>query len=58
MSGQDDELHIIMVTFSFSVSELWPFDCFLYLFCVIFILVCVWNASVPSYSLILCHLHY
>ena len=31
--------HIIMVTFHFSVSELWSFSCVLCLFCVIYILV-------------------
>ena len=29
----------IMVSFAFFVLELWPFDCVLCLFCVIFILV-------------------
>ena len=29
----------IMVSFVFFILELWPFDCVLFLFCVIFILV-------------------
>ena len=39
VSGQDKVLHAIMVAFHFFISELWPFDFFVCLFCVIFILV-------------------
>ena len=37
-SGQDDVSHTHMASFFFVVSDLWPFNCFLCLFCVIFIL--------------------
>ena len=37
--AQDDVSLPFMAAVCFFVSELWPFDCFLCLFCVIYILV-------------------